>query len=59
MTPLFPNVSLDDAAAVRNGLAGIYKLEVPPGTNLYAMMREYEKDPNILYAELNAPVEIK
>lgn len=59
MIPLFPNVSLNDADAIRNGLAGVYKLEVPPGTNLYAMMREYENDPNVSYAELNAPVEIK
>ncbi|MCS7290598.1 MAG: hypothetical protein NZ699_15825 [Roseiflexus sp.] len=59
MIPLFPNVPPDDAAAIRHGLAGVYKLEVPPGTNLYVMMREYENDPNVSYAELNKPVEIK
>jgi hypothetical protein len=59
MVPLFPDVSPDDEAAVRSGLAGIYKLIVPKGTDLKAMIEDYETDPNIAYAELNQPVEVK
>jgi hypothetical protein len=59
MAPLFPDVSPDDEAAVRSGLAGIYKLIVPKGTDLKAMIEDYEADPNIAYAELNQPVEVK
>ena len=59
MTPVFPDVSPNDAAAVRHGLAGVYKLAVPRGTNLRAMIREYQSDPNVAYAEINTPVETK
>lgn len=59
MIPLFPDVSPNDAAAVRHGLAGIYKLVVPKGTDLNAMIQEYEADPNVAYAEVNKPVETK
>lgn len=59
MIPLFPDVSPNDAAAVRHGLAGIYKLVVPKGTDLKVMIQEYKADPNVAYAELNKPVETK
>lgn len=59
MIPVFPDASLDDPIAVRYGLAGVYKLVVPAGTNLNAMIREYEADPNVSYAEPNQPVEMK
>jgi len=59
MIPLFPNVSPDDEAAVRNRLAGIYKLVVTSGTDLEAMIRDYEADSNIAYAERNQTIEIK
>ncbi len=59
MTPVFPDVSPNDAAALRYGLAGVYKLAVPRGTNLRAMIREYQSDPNVAYAEINTPVETK
>jgi|GEM_PF-4083505 len=59
MTPVFPDVSPNDAAALRYGLAGVYKLAVPRGTNLRAMIQEYQSDPNVAYAEINTPVETK
>ncbi|OAN47020.1 hypothetical protein A6A03_11200 [Chloroflexus islandicus] len=59
MIPVFPEASLDDPIAVRYGLAGVYKLVVPAGTNLNAMIQEYGADPNVAYAELNQPVETK
>lgn len=59
MIPVFPEASLDDPIAVRYGLAGVYKLVVPAGTNLNAMIQEYSADPNVAYAELNQPVETK
>ncbi|MGQ9829613.1 MAG: hypothetical protein ACUVSY_18535 [Roseiflexus sp.] len=59
MIPVFPDVSPTDAAAVRHGLAGVYKLVVAKGTNLRVMIQEYRLDPNIAYAEINTPVETK
>ena len=59
MIRVFPNVSPDDEAAARYGLAGIYKLVVPGGTDLAAMIQDYQSDPHIDYAELNQPYEIK
>ena len=59
MTPAFPDVSPNDAAALRSGLAGVYKLAVPRGTNLRGMIREYQSDPNVAYAEINTPAETK
>jgi len=59
MTPVFPDVSPNDPAAVRHGLAGVYKLAAPKGTNLRIMIQEYQSDPNVAYAEINTPVETK
>ena len=59
MVRVFPDVSPDDEAAARHGLTDIYKLLVPKGTDLAEMIRDYEADPHIDYAELNQPYEIK
>jgi hypothetical protein len=59
MIPLFPGISPNDVVAAKNGLTGIYRLVVPDGTDLMAMIREYQADPNVAYAELNQPVETK
>lgn len=59
MTRVFPDISPDDEVAARQGLTGIYKLVVPKGTDLATMLRDYEADPHIDYAELNQPYEIK
>lgn len=59
MVKVFSEVSPGDELATRYGLAGIYKLVVPRGTNLAAMVRDYRGDPNIEYAEINQRYEIK
>ncbi len=59
MVPVFPDVSPDDEIAARYGLVGIYKLAVPGGTDLDAMIQGYQDDSHIAYAELNQPYEIK
>lgn len=59
MVRVFPDVSPDDKAAARHGLAGTYKLLVPEGTDLGAMIRDYQADPHIDYAEPNLSFEIK
>ena len=59
MIRVFPDVSPDDDAAARYGLAGIYRLVVPGDTDLAAMIQDYQSDPHIDYAELNQPYEIK
>jgi hypothetical protein len=59
MTALYPNLSPDDETAVHLGLAGVFKLTVPRGTNVEAMIAAYEADPVIEYAEPNAPVTIE
>jgi len=59
MVRVFPDISPDDKIAARYGLAGIYKLVVPEGTDLAAMIRDYQADPHVDYAELNQPFEAK
>lgn len=59
MTPLYPNLSPDDEVAAKYGLVGVFRLVVPDNTNVTAMIKAYEADPHIEYAEFNAPVEIK
>lgn len=59
MTAVYPNLSPDDETAVRLGLAGVFKLTVPRGTNIEAMIAAYEADPVIEYAEPNAPVTVE
>lgn len=58
MTRVF-DVSPDDEAAVKAGLAGVYKLVAPPGANLANMVRDYQADAHIAYAEANAEFEAK
>lgn len=55
MERMFPNVAPDDEIAARYGLASIYLLVVPVGTDLEAMVRDYRSDPHIDYAEINTP----
>lgn len=59
MVRVFPEISPDDEVAARYGLAGIFKLLVPRSADLAEMIRDYEADPHIDYAELNQPYEIK
>jgi hypothetical protein len=59
MSALFPDLSPDDQTALQHGLLGMYKLVVPKKTNLQAMIRDYETDANVVYAEINQTVEIK
>jgi hypothetical protein len=59
MEPLFPDLSPDDEVAARQGLTGIFKLVVPPETNLDSMIAAYRSDPNVDYAELNQIIEAK
>lgn len=58
MTRVF-DISPDDEVAVKAGLAGVYKLVASPGTNLTNMVRDYQADAHIAYAEVNAEFEAK
>lgn len=51
--PLFRSLKATDTLAVKHNLAGIYKLTVPPGTDLFAMISDYQKDAAVAYAEPN------
>lgn len=59
MSRVFPDISPDDEAAVRQGLTGIFKLSVPARTDLQAMIQDYQSDPNVDYVELNKAFEVK
>lgn len=59
MVRVFPNVSPDDEVATRYGLANIYLLVVPVGTDLETMVREYRADPHVDYAEINTPYKLQ
>jgi hypothetical protein len=59
MTPLYPNLPPDDEVAIKYGLAGAYKLVVPPGTNIATMIQAYQADIHIEYAERNVSFETK
>lgn len=59
MVRVFPDVSPDDEAAARYGLAGIYRLVVAGRADVAAMIQGYQSDPYIDYAEPNHPYEIK
>jgi hypothetical protein len=59
MVRVFNDVSQEDEAAVRYGLAGVYRLVLPTGTDLVRAQQDYETDPYIDYAEPNQPYEIK
>jgi len=53
ISPVFTHINLADPIAVKYGLAGIFKLTVPTGTDIFAMIAEYQRDPAIAYAEPN------
>jgi hypothetical protein len=59
MVRLFPDISPDDEVAVRQGLTGMFKLIVPAKKDLAAMLKDYQADPNVEYAESNQAFEIK
>ncbi|MCS6880465.1 MAG: S8 family peptidase [Chloroflexaceae bacterium] len=53
ISPVFTQVDLADPIATQYGLAGVFKLTVPAGTDIFAMISEYQRDPAIAYAEPN------
>lgn len=53
VSPVFKQIDLTDSVATKYGLAGVFKLTVPVGTNIFAMISEYLRDPAIAYAEPN------
>jgi len=53
ISPVFTHLNLDDPIAVRYGLAGVFRLTVPAGTDIWAMIAEYQGDPAMAYAEPN------
>lgn len=53
MAPIFADLEPSDSIAVKYGLAGIFKLTVPAGTDIFSMVAEYRADPNVAYAEPN------
>ncbi|WP_376792868.1 S8 family peptidase [Thermoflexus sp.] len=53
ISPVFTQIDLTDPIATKYGLAGVFKLTVPAGTDIFAMVREYQRDPAIAYAEPN------
>lgn len=53
ISPVFTQVDLVDSIATQYGLAGVFKLTVPAGTDIFAMIAEYQRDPAIAYAEPN------
>ncbi len=55
MVRIFPTIAPDDQAAIRNGLAGVFKLVTRTRVAPRAMLRDYQADPHIDYAEPDAP----
>jgi subtilisin family serine protease len=53
IVPLFADLEPDDITAASHGLAGVFKLTVPEGTDILTMVAEYQAEPAIAYAELN------
>ncbi len=53
ISSLFPSLDLNDSAANKHGMAGVYKLTVPDGTDVYSMIAEFQRDAAIAYAEPN------
>lgn len=53
ISSVFTQVDLADPIAIQYGLAGVFKLTVPAGTDIFAMIAEYQRDPAIAYAEPN------
>lgn len=59
MVPLFPEISPDDEVAARQGLAGIYRLTIPPARDLDSLLADYRSDENVEFAEFDRPFEVK
>lgn len=53
ISSVFTQFNPSDPIAVQYGLAGVFKLTVPIGTDIFAMISEYQRDPVIAYAEPN------
>ncbi|MBC7262027.1 MAG: peptidase S8, partial [Chloroflexi bacterium] len=53
ISPVFTSLNSADPIAMKFGLAGVFKLTVPMGTDIFAMIAEYQGDPAIIYAEPN------
>lgn len=58
LEPLFLDIEPDDFEAITEGLNGVFKVIVPEKTDLMAMIREYETDPHIEYAEPNLKIKL-
>jgi len=53
ISPVFTQVDPADPIATKYGLAGVFKLTVPAGTDIFAMIADYQRHPAISYAEPN------
>lgn len=53
VSPVFSLVKAHDPIAIKHALGGVFKLTVPFGTDIFAMIAEYEQSPVIAYAEPN------
>lgn len=53
ISPVFTQIDPTDPIAIKYGLAGVFKLTVPAGTDIFTVMSEYRKDPAVAYAEPN------
>lgn len=53
VTKLFANLNETNPLAVKHGLTSVIKLTVPYGTDIFAMIADYQADANVLYAEPN------
>ncbi len=50
---LFADLDQTNTLAVTHGLTSVVKLTVPLGTDIFAMIADYQADANVLYAEPN------
>ncbi|MGQ9550759.1 MAG: S8 family serine peptidase, partial [Roseiflexus sp.] len=53
IVPLFDEIGPADQTALHYGLHGMYKVVVPMGVDIFAMIADYSADPAIAYAEPN------
>lgn len=53
VSAVFPQLDLADPVVLQTGLAGVFKLTVSAGTDIFAMIREYQSHPAVAYAEPN------
>jgi subtilisin family serine protease len=53
VSALFNDIEPGDLIAARLGLNGVFKLTLPPGTDIFAAIAEYQADPSVAYAEPN------